>query len=77
MAEIIDVESEIEAEAKKKVLESADQKPGQTTEELSKATGLSWDMTALSSGRLCQERVVKCIPRSHTKQGIRAEYFPT
>ena len=64
------------AEAKEKIFKIMKEKPGQTTEEIAEATGLSWDATVFYLGGLCRNKAVKCIPKSHTKEGIRAEYFP-
>ena len=64
------------AETKEKILEAIKEKPGQTTEEIIEATGLNWDATVFYLGELCQNKAVKCIPKSYTKEDIRAEYFP-
>jgi len=75
MNSTVDVETEMEAKAKEKILQSLKEKPGLITWEICAITGLSWDMVYLCLGRLCHDCLVKCIPRSHTKSGIRAEYF--
>ncbi|MBA7640486.1 hypothetical protein ES703_48152 [subsurface metagenome] len=62
--------------AEETILGFLKQKPGSTIEEISETTGLSWDMTAFCLSRLCHKDLAKCLPQSHTANGLRAEYSP-
>ena len=76
MSSAVDVETEMETNAKEKILQSLKEKPGLITWEICAITELSWDTVCLCLNRLCRDCLVKCISRSHTKSGVRAEYFP-
>lgn len=63
------------ATAVTKILEFIEREPRCTSEEIMEATGLTWDIILLHLSTLCQNGTIKCLPRSHTKYGLRAEYF--
>jgi hypothetical protein len=75
ISSMIDVETEMETEAKEKVLRLVKEEPGLITWQICAMTGLNWDTVCLSLGRLCHDCLVKCVPRSRTENGLRAEYF--
>ena len=75
MNSVIDVKTKMETKAKENILQSLKKKPGLVIWEICAITGLNWDTVCLYLSRLCRDCLVKCISHSHTKSGIRAEYF--
>ena len=57
-----------------KILTLLRQNEGMTAEEISSAIGLGWDTAVSLLSNMCQAKQVKCVPRSHTAHGLRAEY---